>query len=161
MSQNLISVIGRLVTAEVDFVVIGGFAATVYGSTLVTQDVDICCSFTQENLLRLQKAMSGINPVHRMTPKRLPLVLTPENSRDLKNLYLDTDLGVLDCLGDVSGIGNFETVKEASVLIETESLKFRILSLDALIEAKKAMNRPRDKQTLAILMALKERQERE
>ena len=32
------------VKAEIDFVIVGGFAATLHGSSLVTRDLDVCAS---------------------------------------------------------------------------------------------------------------------
>ena len=101
MTTDFTSVLSRLNKAEVDFVIIGGFAATVYGCTIVTQDIDICCDFDAQNLLRIQKALADINPVYRMTTRKVKLDLTRSNCANLKNLYLDTDLGVLDWLSYV------------------------------------------------------------
>jgi hypothetical protein len=155
MTSNFFNLLERLVEADVDFVIVGGFAGVVYGCTYVTQDIDICCDFSAENLLRLQKALHGLNPVHRMTAKRQKLELTKDKCTKLKNLYLDTDIGRLDCLSFINGIGNFQTVKDKSILIEAEDIQLRVLSLDALIKAKKAMNRPRDKGAILQLEAIK------
>jgi len=70
MTGDFFDLIDRLVKASVDFVIVGGFAGTVYGCTIVTQDIDICCDFSPANLLLLQKAVSDLHPVHRMTPSR-------------------------------------------------------------------------------------------
>jgi hypothetical protein len=154
---DLEKILQKLVRAEVDFVVIGGLAAVSYGTSLQTEDLDICCDFTPENLSRLQKALAGINPIHRMPPSRLPLQLTPELIHGLKNLYLKTDYGQLDCLGEVKGIGAFSKVKEQSVLIDLENVECRVLTLEALIKAKEAMTRPRDHQAVLELKAIRER----
>jgi len=155
MTKDFLSLLTRLNKEGVKFVIIGGFAGVVHGCTLVTQDIDICCEFTSENLLLLQKTVADLNPVHRMTAGRVKLDLTKENCKDYKNLYLDTDLGQLDCLSFVDGIGDFEKVAEFSQVIEVEKLKFHVLSIDALIEAKKAMNRPRDAEAIIQLEAAK------
>ena len=73
MKKDFIHLLERLVQAEVDFVLVGGFAGVVHGCTFVTQDLDIGCDFSGENLFRLQKALSEANPVHRMTPGRIKL----------------------------------------------------------------------------------------
>lgn len=145
----------RLVGAGVDFVVVGGFAGVAHGCSFVTQDIDICCGFDPENLVRLQKALSGINPVHRMTPKRKKLELTEKNGGKFKNLYLDTDIGQLDCVGFVEGIGDYSQVKRASVSVKMQNIEICVLSIDALIKAKQAMNRPRDRQAVLQLEAIK------
>jgi hypothetical protein len=157
---ELDSLLERLIRYKVAFVIVGGYAAAAHGSTLVTMDVDVCCDFSVGNLLRLQAALSGLHPVHRLTPKRLPLQLTPELCERLKNLYLDTDLGQLDCLGSVLGIGEFRAVRKRSEVANLPAGRCRVLSLDALIEAKKAMGRPRDKETVLQLAAIRERQRR-
>jgi len=154
---DLEGVLSRLIRGQVDFVVIGGFAAVAHGATLVTQDVDVCCDFSSDNLLRLQAALAELHPVHR-TPARPPLRLTAETSREFQNLYLDTDFGPLDCLGRVKGIGPFEAVKGRSVEVELTAGICRILSIDALIEAKQAMGRRRDREAVIELEAIRERQ---
>jgi hypothetical protein len=155
---NLKTLLGRLVRHDVDFVIIGAYASVVHGATLVTHDVDICCSFTSRNLLKLQEALADLHPIHRLTPNELPLKLTPAASRGLKNLHLKTDLGVIDCIGEVLGVGNFATVKRQSVIIDMDFGKCRVLGLKALIKAKRAMNRPRDRQALVQLEAIQTQQ---
>ena len=155
MNGNLIDILQRLSEHHVDFVIIGGFAAVTHGSTLVTQDIDICCEFSETNLKKLQKAIEDLHPVHRLTPKRIPLQITPEFCKGLNNLYLNTDIGILDCLSSVLGIGNFKKVRKCSVTIKgMNNQKFRVLSLDALIVAKKAMGRAKDKETVIQLQAI-------
>jgi hypothetical protein len=154
---NFENLLTRLIEHEVEFVLVGGFAATAYGSTMLTQDVDICMRFSPDNLMRLQKALSDLHPVHRMTPQRLPLRLTPETCASLKNLYLDTDLGQLDCLGLIQGVGDFEEVKRHSIEVCLPAGVCRILSLDALIWSKEAMKRPRDRESLLQLRAIRQR----
>ena len=98
---DLESLLSRLIQREVEFVVVGGFAAVAHGVSLPTQDIDVCCRFTAENLLKLQEALADLHPVHRMVPSRPPLQLTPETCAGLRNLYLDTDWGQLDCLSEI------------------------------------------------------------
>ncbi len=93
-----------------------------------------------------------------MTPRKLPLALTEESCRVLKNLYLETDYGQLDCLGSVTGIGDFKAARDESVEVQTSAGPCRVLSLRALIRAKEAMGRPRDRETVVYLKALEERQ---
>lgn len=144
---SLESLLERLIQNDVEFVVVGGFAAFAHGVSLLTQDIDICCRFTPENLLKLQESLSDLHPIHRMTPKRLALKLNAANCTGLKNLYLDTDYGQLDCLSEVLAIGEYEEVLQQSVAVHLPFGQVRVLGLDALIKAKKAMNRPRDRET--------------
>ena len=149
--------LSRLIRAKVDFVIIGGLATEVYGASLVTQDIDVCCDFSLDNLQRLDVALSGVHPVYRAHPRRPPIKLTPEFCHGLKNLHLSTDYGQLDCLSSVMGIGDFAEVKRDSIELELEAGPCRVLSLEALIKAKEAMDRPRDREAVLQLKAIRER----
>ena len=137
--------------------VVGGFAAVAHGVTLLTQDIDICCRFTPDNLIRLQSALADLHPVHRMPPERPPLRLTPETVAGLRNLYLETDWGQLDCLGEILGVGGYDEVLAQSVEIELPGGPCRILRIDALVRAKQAMGRDRDREAIIQLRAIQER----
>ena len=154
---DLENILSRLVKHDVKFVIVGGYAAAAHGCTLVTMDADICCDMSVANLTRLQEALADIGPVHRMTPQRAPLALTREKAKGIKNLYLHTDEGQLDCLGEVKGIGDYEEVLRQSEEVELPSGKCRVLTLDGIIRAKKAMDRPRDRETVLQLEAVRER----
>ena len=156
--QNLSELTRRLVESQAEFVLIGGFAAVAHGATLVTRDVDICCRFSEANLKRIQRALSQLHPVHRSRPD-LPLDLTPEQFSSLKNLYLKTDLGVVDCLSEVRGIGDFDAAVKQSVEVELPFGHCRILDIDGLIRAKEAMNRDHDRITVRQLREIKKRQQ--
>lgn len=156
--QNLSELTRKLVEAKVEFVLIGGFAAVAHGATLVTRDVDICCRFSEGNLSRIQEALNGLHPVHRSRPN-LPLELTQEQCTRLKNLYLKTDLGILDCLGEVLGIGDFDAVLRQSIEVELPFGPCRILGIEGLIRAKEAMNRDHDRITVRQLREIKKRRQ--
>ena len=69
--NSLSELVRRLIEADVDFVLVGGFAVASYGVSLVTEDVDICCRFDEENLTRIQNALRDLHPVHRDRPDRM------------------------------------------------------------------------------------------
>jgi hypothetical protein len=46
--------LGRLAESGFPFVVVGGYAAFAHGVTLVTQDLDVCCEFTETSLRQLK-----------------------------------------------------------------------------------------------------------
>ncbi len=75
-----------------------------HGCTYVTQDIDICIAFAPDSLLALQEALADLHPAHRMTTGRKPVELTAESVSPFGNLYLDTDLGRLDCLSAIEGV---------------------------------------------------------
>ena len=159
MKDGFLKLIERLTKGGVKFVLVGGFAGVVHGCTYVTQDIDICCDFSAANLLTLQKALKGLHPVHRMTPRRLKLKLTADSCARFKNLHLDTDIGQVDCLGSIQGLGNYEDVERRSEIRDLGgSLRIRVLTIDSLIKARRAMNRPRDREAVLQLEAIKKMQ---
>jgi hypothetical protein len=108
--------------------------------------------------MRIQRALASLHPVHRSRPD-LPLSLTPEQCASLKNLYLKTDLGIIDCLGEVLGVGSFDDVARHSVEVELPAGKCRVLDIDTLIQAKEAMNRDHDRITVKQLQEIKKQQQ--
>ncbi len=157
MPQNDKAILSRLKEQKVEFVIIGGVCGVLHGASLVTLDLDICCHFSRENLRRLEAAVKDLHPRHRLTANKLPFELTEHLCDTLKNVYLNTDLGVLDCLSEVLGVGGYEEVLLRSIPHSLSYGEFRILNLDALIAAKSAVGRGKDLDAVKLLMAIKER----
>ena len=111
-----------------------------------------------ENLQRLFAALHDLHPVHRMTPQRLPFTSEQAASQTFHNLYLATDWGPLDCLGTVKGIGGYAECLEWSEPIAMAGVVLKTLTLEGILQAKRAMGRPRDLQTIFELEAARERQ---
>ena len=154
---ELTDIVCRLLDARVDFVVVGGLAAVTYGSPVMTHDIDVCCDFSTNNLMRLQDALEDIHPVHRMTSERIPLKLTPEFCKGLKNLYLDTDIGQLDCLSQVCAVGGYSETLRSSEEIEIDGYACHVLRIEHLIKSKQAMGRDKDLETIRYLRAIRNR----
>jgi hypothetical protein len=108
--------------------------------------------------MRIQTALAGLHPVHRLRPD-LPLELTVDECARLKNLYLRTDLGPLDCLSAVLGVGGFDEVVTHSIQLELPFGPCRILDLESLIRAKEAMNRDHDRVSVRQLKEIQKRQQ--
>ncbi len=142
---------------RVDFVVAGGLATILHGSALLTRDVDVACDMAPDNLLRVWTAVQHLHPVHRMTPARLPFTRELAQKGGLNNLYLSTDLGQIDLLGEIKGLGDFAACLQNSESIVIGEVSIRVLSLDALIRAKRAMGRPRDLHAVLELEVIRER----
>ena len=144
MSPDFEALLARLLGGGVELVLVGGYSAMLHGSSLMTRDVDIVCPMTPQNLGRLFGALEGLNPVHRMNPSAGSFTTEQAARTDWKNLYLRTDIGVLDCLGEILGIGNYQACLERSTTLDLGEFTIKTLSLEALIDAKRAMGRPRD-----------------
>jgi len=61
-----------LASARVRFVIVGGLAITIHGSSYVTFDLDFCYARDAENLSRLVQALRPYNPRRRGAPEGLP-----------------------------------------------------------------------------------------
>lgn len=144
--KHFFKLLSTMLEAEVDFVLVGGLAAAIHGSSMVTQDVDVCVSLKQENLQKLMDCLQPYNPVFR-DPRRIPFT----QLQPFKNIYLITDLGRLDCLGEIKGLGSYDQLMEQTETFPVDDRVCPILTLDALIRAKEAMGRERDLQNVAIL----------
>lgn len=147
----------RLSEADVEFVIVGGFAAMLHGSSLLTRDVDVCAVLTAENLEKLRQVFRDLHPVHRMTPQRLSFLDNPDPGVPLKNLYLQTDFGPLDLLGSITGVGNFTEVNAHAIEIDLFGRQVRVMSLDDLIKAKETLGREKDRLAARELRAIKEK----
>ena len=161
MAQNDQALLTRLKATGLDFVVIGGVCVVYHGAPMATFDLDICCPFGEVNVGKIESAVKDLHPVHRLTANKLPLEETRSSFASLKNVYLQTDLGKLDCLGEVAGVGVFEEVKKQSVVAKFSYGEFRFLDLEALITSKEAVGRERDKEAVRWLQCIKEKREQQ
>jgi hypothetical protein len=161
MAQNDQALLTRLQDSGLEFVVIGGVCVVFHGAPLATFDLDICCPFGEENVRKIESAVTDLHPVHRLTANKLPLEMTRDSFGVLKNIYLQTDLGKLDCLSVVAGVGGFTDVKNQSVVAKMSYGDIRFLNIDALIASKKAVGRERDLDAVRRLVAIKEKKEQQ
>ena len=74
------------------------------------------------------------------------------------NFTFATDIGDLDLLGEVRGIGHYEAVVTDSVTVELFGHSFAVIDIGKLIIAKRAAGRPKDLVALPELEAIQEAQ---
>ncbi len=156
---NLEKIIQLLRVGNVDFVILGGVAATVHGSSHATYDLDICYARDPENLGRLASCLTPIRPRLRGAPEGLPFLWDAETLQRGLNFTLSTDVGDLDLLGEVGGIGPYPAVLEASEPNILYGISCRVLSLEALIRSKRFAGRTKDLPVVTELEAIREAQE--
>jgi hypothetical protein len=156
--QSAAKILKRLIENQIELVVIGGVAALIHGSTVVTRDVDICIRFNEVTLRSLAKALADLNPKHRITPQRLPFEIRDDNWAMFKNVYLETDWGKLDCLGEVPGLGKYDDLVSQSEVAQFPFGSCRVLTIDALIRAKETAGRPHDFQVTRQLRIIQQKQ---
>ena len=69
---------------------------------------------------------------------------------------LSTDVGDIDLLGEVAGLGAYDDVEDSSITVEVFGRPQLVLTLYALIASKQAAGRPKDLRMLPELEALRE-----
>ena len=111
-----------------DFVIIGGVAATFHGSARVTYDLDICYSRADSNLQRLAAALAPFHPRPRGFPDELPFVWDERTLRNGTVFTLRTDLGEIDLLAEVAGLATNDDVKAAGRRISPRYPNWRACS---------------------------------
>jgi hypothetical protein len=157
----LFQILKRLIDFNVPFVLIGGMAARIHGSHLPTEDVDVCIPTDDATMDKVHAALQAINPRYRFRPDRMRMHDEPVRLHGMKNLNLETDLGVIDLLGEVSGIGKYDEAFAKSRVTTIFGMTMRILDLNALIASKSAAGRTKDKLGVMHLQAVKKEIEKD
>ena len=146
-----------LLEERVDFVVIGGFAAVVRGSSVVTYDIDVIAARAEANLERLATALRRLNAQLRTGDELIPLSVNADFLAQMQvSLNLTTDFGDLDLVFAPAGPkSTYEAwLQEAGEMDLGDSLVVTIASLADVIASKRAANRPKDAAALPALEAL-------
>lgn len=144
MKTDFKLLLNKLVENNFDFIIVGGFAAAAYGSTYVTHDLDVCAVLSPENIEKLREILADIHPKHRTTQTKPSFLVVPDELKGINNLYLETDVGVLDLLSNIIGVGDFEEVKKSSIEVSIFGHPCKVISIDDLIKSKKTLKRPKD-----------------
>jgi predicted nucleotidyltransferase len=139
----------------VEFIVIGGVAATAHGAARATYDVDVLYHRTDENIRRIVSVLAGHDPYPRGAPRGLPFIWDERTIQMGLNFTLTTDLGDIDLLGEIAGGGYQELLRDCDEIIVHRE-KCLCLKLEKLIEVKRAAGRPKDFEAIAELEALLE-----
>lgn len=156
-------ILRALVAHDVDFLVIGALAATMQGSPLRTDDIDICPDRSEGNLQRLAACLTSLN-AREWDARRDSLAereWTPELLTSDKAWILVTAHGRLDLVFVPAGTSGYGELAERALEMEVGDLVVRVAALDDLIRSKEAMGREQDLAQLPTLRRLKELRERE
>jgi len=160
MAPRFERAIRALSDAQLEFVIIGGFSAILHGSAHVTLDLNIVYSRNQENLKRLAAALAPLHPRPDGLPASLPFVWDETTLANGTLFTLTSDLGRIDLMAEVSGLGSFSEIWAGSVEVELYGCKVRNLSLTDLLRSKRAAGRLKDLQVIPELESILEALER-
>jgi predicted nucleotidyltransferase len=143
---------------EVEYVVIGGIAATLHGSNLRTGDVDICPSRSPQNLSRLASALKEMDARIRTADVAdgLPFACDAEFIAGIDLLNLVTRFGDFDISFVPAGTAGYEDLARQAMRIDLEPVIVPVASLEDVIRSKRAAGRPKDLQQLPTLELLLE-----
>ena len=138
LTTDFIDLLTALVDAEVDFVVVGGYAVAFYGHPRATKDLDIFVRSDPANAKKLYKALAVFGaPLDEFA-------VTEEDFSDYGGIL---QLGVppqrIDIINRITGVIYEEAIMDAGVF-DLEGRAIRIIGLDALLKNKLAAGRDQD-----------------
>src|SRR5215469_472289 len=110
--------VAGLTRAGVNFVVVGGVAASAHGSARVTDDLDVCYDTAMPSLQKLVRLLASWHAYPRDVEPDLPFIMDVQTLRMAPTLTLDTSEGRLDLLDTVGGVGNYDACRAASETID-------------------------------------------
>ena len=154
------SLIRLLIEHKVEFILVGGAAATAHGSARLTQDLDIVYRRTPDNIAKLVACLKPQTPYLRGALPGLPFQFDTQTIARGLNFALSTELGALDLLGEITGGGCYEDLLPHTIMLKVFGTDCRCLGLRRLIEVKRAAGRPRDLEVVAELEILLEENEK-
>ncbi len=136
----------------VEFIVVGGQAEALMGSARVTYDVDLCYRRTSENLERLATALATLNLTLRDAPAELKFRLDAQALALGQNYTFEVD-------GEYPG--TYDDLLPHAETVSIGGHPTRVIGLDDLIRIKRHLGRPKDRESLLHLEAIKRLREQE
>jgi hypothetical protein len=152
--------LGTLTAHNVDFVVVGGIAATLLGSASDTFDLDICPATDAGNLDRLGNALVDLGARLRGIEESAPF--TPDGAAlaRVEILTLETESGPLDVLMRPGGAPPYEELRRRAERKDIGAFSVLVASIDDLIAMKLSAGRPKDLLMVDELEAIRRLRER-
>ena len=157
---NFEQLVEVLVSGEVDFILVGGMAGIVHGSSRLTQDLDIVYSRNGDALTKLIDALAPFSPYPRGAPPGLPFRWDDATLARGLNFTLTTTIGDVDLLGEISGGGRYDDLIESTIEVSLFGFPVTVIGLEKLIDVKRAAGRPKDFEAIAELELLLEERSR-
>ncbi len=148
-----ILVLQRLASSGVEFVVIGGYAASLRGAPNITTDTDVCPERSRENLDRLSTALRALHARIRVegVEDGFPFDHDGESLGRALVWNFQTDGGDLDLCFVPAGTTGFDDLVGQSTRVDIGGFEVRLASLGDIVRSKRAADRPKDHVTLPIL----------
>ena len=138
------------------FVVIDGIAGRLWGSTTVTNDLDICHARDRQNLEALATALRELKVKLRGADRDLPFIADARTLKMGDCFTFTTIAGNLDCLGTPVGSGGYEALARTATRMDVGGVTILVASIEDLIQMKRAAGRPKDLIEVEVLAAVRE-----
>jgi len=146
----------------VEFIIVGGQAEALMGGARVTYDVDLCYRRTPDNLERLATALGTLNLTLRGAPPELKFRLYAQALALGQNYTFEVDgEWPLDFLGYLEPLGTYEDLLPHVETVSIGGRPTQVIGLDDLIRIKRYLGRPKDRESLLQLEAIKRLREHE
>jgi hypothetical protein len=141
-------------------VLMGGFAAVLYGSPFVTTDVDVVPASDTENLARLSDALRELHAKVWTVgePDGLAFDHSAASLGGVRAWNLVTDHGRLDITFEPSGTQGYDDVARDAVHLVILGAEVDVASLADVIRSKEAAGRDKDRLVLPTLRRIAEEQ---
>ena len=145
-----------LAAHRVDYVMIGGLAAAIHGSDLVTGDIDITPATDDDNLARLSSALDDLEARIRTPdiPDGLPFAHDATSLARGTVWNLVTNAGDLDLAMMPSGTQGYDDLRRDAIAIAIVGIPTRVAALADVIRSKEAAGREKDRAALPMLRRL-------
>jgi predicted nucleotidyltransferase len=153
---RLRELLGRLIEADVRFVLVGGLAVNAWGYLRATRDVDFVPDPDPENLARLDAVLRDLGGKVDVDGKLLTGTAISTFLRTGDRTLVATELGQVDVLQGLPQVPPFAALEEKAKDLDLDGLPVRVCSLEHLIQMKRSSERPRDREDLAALEAVQE-----
>jgi hypothetical protein len=142
----------------VHYVLIGGLAAVLHGSPLLTSDADICPARDPDNLIRLAAALDDLDARIRAgdAPEGVRFARDATFLNNVELLNLMTRAGDLDLAFAPAGGAGYEDLARRARSVRIRNVTISVASLEDVIHSKEAANRPKDQRSLPVLRQLLE-----
>jgi predicted nucleotidyltransferase len=149
MASNFLEILEQLHDGHVDFVIVGGVAAALHGSSRVTFDIDLVPSLAEDSWRALIDLLWSLGARPRI-PEPLERIRDVEQVRrwqrdkGMMALNFRTPDGSTEVDLLVSESDQFVALRERAVTVTLDHRTFRVASIDDLIAMKGRAGRPQD-----------------
>lgn len=138
------TLLGRLVEAGVDFVIVGGIAVVLQALPRFTKDLDLCYATDGDNLDRLGAVLGAVHARLRGPDEDPPFVADAGTLRQTQILTLITDDGDVDLLVDPPGAPPYPRLRAGADRMEVAGVEVLVASIADLVAMKRAAAGPQD-----------------